>query len=264
MLSPKRYVSFLSYSAAWLTALNWQALSIASAYGSATVLQGTIVLARPSYVPQAWHTILIMWGWALFATSINLTTGRLIARFEAITLVLHLVGFFGVLIPLVYLSSHNNAGFVFNTFYNNGGWPNMGLAFLVGADCAVHMAEEIQAAAIVVPRSMMYTIYINGSLAFATIVGLLFCITDLDAAVAAQKTMFYPWLQIFQSGVNSTTGACLMAGIVFTLQVLSTVGTYACASRSMWSFARDRGMPGSRYLVRVSESAPLSNASLVG
>lgn len=139
----------------------------------------------------------------------------------------------------------------------------MGLAFLVGlppvtaslvgADCAVHMAEEIQAAAIVVPRSMMYTIYINGSLAFATIVALLFCITDLDAAVAAQQTMFYPWLQIFQSGVNSTTGACLMAGIVFTLQVMSTVGTYACASRSMWSFARDRGMPGSRYLVRVSE-----------
>lgn len=263
MLCPKRYVSFLSYMAAWMTALNWQALSIASAYGSATVMQGMIVLARPSYVPQAYHTILIMWGWALFATSINLTTGRLIARFEAVTLVLHLVGFFGVLIPLVYLSPHNNADFVFNTFYNNGGWPNMGLAFLVGlppvtaslvgADCAVHMAEEIQAAAIVVPRSMMYTIYINGSLAFATIVALLFCITDLDAAVAAQQTMFYPWLQIFQSGVNSTTGACLMAGIVFVLQVLSTVGTYACASRSMWSFARDRGMPGSRYLVRVRE-----------
>lgn len=106
MLCPQRYISFLSYMAAWMTALNWQALSIASAYGSATVLQGIIVLARPSYVPQSWHTILIMWGWALFATSINLTTGRLIARFEAVTLVLHLVGFFGVLIPLVYLAPH--------------------------------------------------------------------------------------------------------------------------------------------------------------
>ncbi|KAH9897510.1 amino acid transporter [Xylariomycetidae sp. FL2044] len=262
MLCPPQYVSFLSYMAAWLTALNWQALSIASAYGSATVLQGIIVLARPSYEPMAYQTILIMWGWALFATSINMTTGRLIARFEAFTLVLHLVGFFGVLIPLVYLAPHNSAAFVFKTFYNNGGWPNMGLAFLVGlppvtaslvgADCAVHMAEEIQAAAIVVPRSMMYTIWINGSLAFATILAVLFCITDLDAAIAAQQTMFYPWLQIFQSGVNSTTGACLMAGIVFVLQVLSTVGTYACASRSMWSFARDKGMPGSKYLVRIT------------
>lgn len=132
MLCPKRYFSFLSYCAAWLTALNWQALSIASAYGSATVMQGMIVLARPSYMPMAWHTIIIMWGWALFATSINLTTGRLIATFEAVTLVLHLVRFFGVLIPLVYLSPHNNAAFVLNTFSNNGGWPNMGLAFLVG------------------------------------------------------------------------------------------------------------------------------------
>lgn len=58
---------------------------------------------------------------------------------------------------------------------------------------------------------MMYTIYINGSLAFATILALLFRIMDLDASVAAQKTMFYPWLQIFQSGVNSTTCARLMA-----------------------------------------------------
>lgn len=97
----------------------------------------------------------------------------------------------------------------------------------------------------------MYSIFINGALAFAIIVGLMFCISDLDAAVEAANTMFYSFLEIFQTAVKSTTGACLMAGIIFVLSLASSISVYASASRMMWSFSRDKGLPLSTYLVRV-------------
>jgi amino acid transporter len=143
----------------------------------------------------------------------------MLAALERLFLLLHLAGFLGILVPLVYFAPHNSASEVFTTFYNNGKWPSQGLAFLVGlptvastltgADCAVHMSEEIRSANIVVPQSLLYTIFINGSLGFAMAIAIQFCTIDAEAAIKSADTLNYPFLQIFDSALNSTTGACL-------------------------------------------------------
>lgn len=61
------------------------------------------------------------------------------------------------------------------------GFPTLATA-IVGADCAVHMSEEIQSAPLVVPRALMYTVLINGALALGMAIAMVFCISDLDAA----------------------------------------------------------------------------------
>ncbi|QSZ36871.1 hypothetical protein DSL72_006754 [Monilinia vaccinii-corymbosi] len=265
MMAPASYNNFLAYITAWLTVLAWQALAISVGYIIATMLQGIVVLANPAYVPLPWQTVLIIWAVMLFAVVMNSTTSRILAKFEGLILVLHLAGFFGVLIPMVYFAPHNEAKVVFTGFLNEGGWSSQTLSFfvgiptiagsLLGADCAVHMSEEIQFAAIVVPRALVYTVVINGSLAFAMGIALMFCLSDVTAALEAQTTMFYPFLEIFYSSVQSTTGACLMAGIVLVLAVASSVGVYASASRMLWSFSRDRGLPFDRYLVKLSKNS---------
>jgi len=156
---------------------------------------------------------------------------------------------------------------VFTNFINTGNWSSQGLSFLVGfpsvalsligGDCAVRMSEEIQSSAVIVPRVLMYTIWINGSLAFAMIIALMFCISDVNAALESTTTMFYPFLEVFNSAVQSVVGASFMAAIVLLLGTLSTVGIYASASRMLWSFARDRGLPLDRQLVKVSFLIPL-------
>ncbi|KAI1448708.1 putative GABA transporter [Annulohypoxylon stygium] len=273
MIAPESCSAFLTYVTAWLTTLAWQAMAITSSYTTSTILLGIVVLANPTYTPVSWHTILTMWATTSFAVLMNLTGGRMLAKFEGLILVLHLAGFFGILVPMVYFAPHNPPEFVFTTLFNNGNWPTQGLSFLVGfptvataligADCAVHMSEEIQSASIVVPRALMYSIFINGALAFAIIVGLMFCISDLDAAVEAANTMFYSFLEIFQTAVKSTTGACLMAGIIFVLSLASSISVYASASRMMWSFSRDKGLPLSTYLVRLTKDRLPMNSILL-
>ncbi|KAI0428590.1 amino acid transporter [Xylaria sp. FL1042] len=265
MMAPSSWSSFLAYVTGWLTTLAWQTLAVSVSYIVATLIQGIVVLSRPTYVPLPWHTLLIIWAAALFAVLLNSTTSRILAKCEGFILLLHLAGFFGVLIPLVYFAPHSSPSEVFTTFFNEGGWPSQGLSFLVGfpaiassvlgADCAVHMSEEIQSAAIVVPRALLYTILINGLLAFAMIIALMFCLGDVTAAIESADTLFYPFLEIFYQAVRSTTGAGLLAGVVLVLGIASSIGVYATASRMLWSFSRDLGLPFSKHLVKLNKTS---------
>ncbi|KAI0416382.1 amino acid transporter [Xylaria grammica] len=264
LMAPKSCRNFLSYLTAWLTTLAWQAISITTSFSIATLVQGIVVLARPSYSPQPWHTVLIMLGVALLSVFVNSTTGRILATFERLFLLLHLTGFLGILVPLVYFAPHNSASEVFTTFYNNGHWPTQGLAFIVGlptvastltgADCAVHMSEEVRSANVVVPQSLLYTIFINGALGFAMTIAILFCTTDAEAAIQSADTLYYPFLYIFYNAVKSTTGAGLMAGVILVVLIASSISAYASASRMIWSFARDNGLPFNKTLVKLNRN----------
>lgn len=149
MLAPENSKKFLSYLTAWLTTTAWQAMGAATAYLLATLMQGMIVLTRPTYLPRPWHTVLLMWAIMSFAVVVNSSTGRILANFEGFVLVLHLAGFFCVLTPLVYMAPHMDASAVFVTFINGGGWSSQALsvcvgvpvsaATLLGADGAVHV-----------------------------------------------------------------------------------------------------------------------------
>lgn len=105
------------------------------------------------------------------------------------------------------------------------------------------MSEEIKDASTVVPRAVLISIVLNGSLGFAMLVAYIFCLGNLDEVLASQTTLGYPFLFVFQKGTGSTPGAAVMGLIVVVLGVCSTVGLVAATSRMLWSFARDRGVP---------------------
>ena len=267
IMAPPWCRNFLAYLTAWVTTTAWQAMAVSTGYIIATMLQGIVVLAQPEYAPTAWQTMLILRAAMVFAVVVNSTTSRPLASFEGLVLILHLAGFFGVLVPLVYFARHNDPEAVFTMLINTGGWSTHTLSFfvgfptvatsLMGADCAVHMSEEIKCASLVVPRALVGSILINGALAFGMIITLLFCLSDLNSALAATDTMYYPFLQIFNSAMSSTTSACVMDGIVLVLAIASSVSVYASASRMLWAFSRDRGMPFDKHLAKVRWTARL-------
>jgi choline transport protein len=112
------------------------------------------------------------------------------------------------------------------------------------------MSEEIRNASMVVPRSLMTGLMINGTLGLAMLIATLYCMGDIDAALAENPS--YPFMSIFHRAVGSTTGAAFMAGIVVVMAFSATTGCVASTSRVYWAFARDRGLPGWRFLKRVS------------
>lgn len=116
----------------WLTVAGWQANVASSAYISGTLIQGFIELVKPDYVPHLWHGTLLLY----FALAISIFTttvvGPVLPKIESMLLVIYILGYVGVLVPMVYLAPHGSARDVFTTFRNDGGWSTQGLSFFVG------------------------------------------------------------------------------------------------------------------------------------
>ena len=111
------------------------------------------------------------------------------------------------------------------------------------------MSEEIQDASVVVPRAIMFTIAINGCLAFGMLLATLFSLTNVKAAL--DTPTYYPYMEILREATDSVAGAAVLASILVVMQFCANVGLLAAASRMCWSFARDRGLPGWRLLQHV-------------
>lgn len=95
------------------------------------------MLNYPNYNFQRWHGTLIFYAVMLIAVIFNTVLTSQLPRVESITLLLHIVGFFAILIPLVVLAPHGSAHDVFAQFLNGGGYQTQGLSFFVGVTGAV-------------------------------------------------------------------------------------------------------------------------------
>jgi choline transport protein len=121
-----------SFLLGWLTLCGWQASVGSGAYLTGGLIQGILILTQPSYVPRNWHGTLFYWAIMVFSVAINVTAGWLLPKFEGALLLLHILGFFGIIIPLLTLGPDGDAYEVFTTFSNLGGWKTQGLSFCVG------------------------------------------------------------------------------------------------------------------------------------
>lgn len=262
MLSPPSAQKFLGYIEGWLTLTGWQATLASSAYLNGTMIQSIVALSLPGYRDkmQNWHGTLILWGVLLLNYGINTAFTTLFAKFEGLAFVLHILGFFAILLPLVCLAEHSSPGEVFDTFYNLGNWQTQGLSFCIGmlgnvfaflgGDAAVHLSEEIHNAAVVVPWSLIATLMVNGTLGFSMLIATLFCMGDIDAALA--EDAHYPFMPIFRNAVGSTAGAVVMSAIIVTMIFVAATGCLASTSRVYWALSRDRAIPFWRHLKKTS------------
>ena len=110
------------------------------------------------------------------------------------------------------------------------------------------MSEEVQGAKKTVARSMVASTMINGFLAFAMLLAVLFTKVDYNSIASAQ----YPFILIVIQGTQSTAAGLTIGAVVCVMVFCSCVAALASASRVMWSMARDQGLPASSYLCRIN------------
>jgi choline transport protein len=102
------------------------------------ILSGTLIQALlalnygESYASKGWHTTLFIWASVALSFAVNSVFGRWLPKIEGFILYLHILGFFAIIIPLLHLAPRVSAKEAFTTWANEGGWPSMGLSFLVG------------------------------------------------------------------------------------------------------------------------------------
>ena len=95
---------------------------------------------------------------------------------------------------------------------------------------------------------MIATILLNGSLGFATVIMLLFCIGSLDVL---DSPTGYDFIAVFFNATKSHAGTSVLAAIPSAMCACAAFGFLASSSRLTWAFARDRGVPFSNFLSHV-------------
>ena len=102
------------------------------------------------------------------------------------------------------------------------------------------------------PKAIMWTVGPNAAFGFLMAVTLIFTLGDIDAVLATPTGQ--PFIQVFFNGVRSYTGTNIMVGIVIVCLTSCCISEVATASRQLWSFARDNGLPFSSWLSHVSSN----------
>ncbi|KAE8394408.1 choline transport protein [Aspergillus alliaceus] len=261
MLAPRRFMKLSSYVTGWMAVVGWQATFASLCYIDGTLIQAAVILTHSEYVPKKWHTLLMSWAVLCFALFVNSVGRKVLPKFEGFVLILHIVGFFAILIPMVYLGDHNSNEWVFKTWNNYGNWSTQGLSFFVGllgpvatfagGDAAIHMVEEIENATKLVPWSIMLSVLINGSLGFGMLLAALYCVSDVEAAI--NSATGYPFVEILLQATGSVSGTAVLLAVSIILNISACTGMLAASSRQFWSFSRDRAIPGWRIWSYVSK-----------
>ncbi|KAL8748402.1 MAG: hypothetical protein Q9184_007330, partial [Pyrenodesmia sp. 2 TL-2023] len=94
----------------------------------------------------------------------------------------------------------------------------------------------------------MYSVYLNGAMGFLMAVTMCFCIGDLAAIVDTPTG--YPFIQVFHNSTKSYTATNILVTIFIINLTACCVSALATASRQLWSFARDKGVPFSGWFAQ--------------
>ncbi|KAI0019842.1 putative amino acid permease [Xylariomycetidae sp. FL0641] len=272
LLAPGRYSILFSWFAGWITAFTRIAVTASIGFLTATMIQGLIILNYPdTYEPQNWHGTLMYCALTVVVVFVNIFGIRIFPHLETMALILHVVFFFCILVPLVHLAPRSSSDFVFRSFANNGGWHSDGVSWfiglltstyaLTGIDGASHMAEEVDNAAVVVPRTMIWSMILSGTLCFGMSIAILFCIGDVDAALNTPTG--FPIIEIFYNATKSYAATNAMVSALIISTFFSTLGALASASRLIWAFARDDGLPFPQYFSHVDRRFGIPIRALV-
>lgn len=262
ILAPKKKAGFLAYMCG---ALAWPGAVFTSASVTLSIATGVVgmwALNHPGFEPQPWQ-VFVAYELANIVTFVFNCHSKILPSMGNFALYTSLFSFLVITIVVLACARGNyqDAHFVFVEFTNNTGWSSGGIAFIVGMigpawgfsclDCATHLAEEVHQPERMVPIAIFGTVGIGFATAFVYTIAMFFSVKDLDGVVNTVTGV--PILELYYQAVGSRAGAICLELLIVLTAVGCVVACNTWQARLLWSFSRDRGMPGSRYWSKVDD-----------
>ena len=120
---------------------------------------------------------------------------------------------------------------------------------ITGYDASAHTSEETKSAATSVPRGIITSVFWSSLIGWIMVCAIVLAIPDMDAAAASGWGSFFGTMSVIMPAWLMNL---VYLGILIT-QLLCGLATVTSASRMLFAFSRDGGMPvGSKALASVS------------
>jgi choline transport protein len=125
------------------------------------------------------------------------------------------------------------------------------------------MTEEMKDARNDAPKAIIWAVWIGAITGFFFLVAVCFCIVDIDAAASTPTGV--PIFQIFESATRSFALGMLLSVQISIISLVSLAFLCAQSSRLAFAFARDGGLPFSKFFSKVDRKSqvPINAICLV-
>ncbi|MCB0926220.1 MAG: amino acid permease [Mycobacterium sp.] len=209
-------------------------------------------------------------GLLVLALGINFTGTHMLARIARIGLAAELIGVIALGLYLLIFKRANSFSVFFDSMGAGGSTPYAitflgaalsGLFLFYGFEACGDVAEEVSDPTVRIPRAMMLTILIGGVSGLMSYAGYVLAAPNLKEIIDGDDTDPIP--SILESSLG-VVGSKIFLCIAITAFISCVLSLQAAGSRLLYAFARDRMLPGSRWLAKMSQRhAVPANALLV-
>lgn len=220
---------------------------------------GMANLIFPEFEIQRWQTVLVAYLVAFLSAAVNLWGSHLLHRISKAILIWNVASFVIVTATILAMNDHKQpASFVFQDFQNGTGFST-GMAAIIGVlqacfgmccyDAPSHMTEEMKSASKEAPKAIVLAVILGAVTGFAFLVTLCFCIGDIETT--ANTSTGVPVIQIIYDSTGSRVATCILTSLISVIVIVAGNNILAEGSRSVYAFARDNGLPFSKFFSKV-------------
>jgi len=282
---------------AWLNMIGQVAITAGINVAAAIYLIGAVTHTATSWWVQIGVMVLIM----IPQVIINLSGVRLTARLNDLSVWWHIGGVLLIVVALTFFGRHHNSlSFLFSfqpsanlletsktMAIGDRGFPSPlfrlvpGLSALyasapvlllfvlsllqaqwtyTGYDASAHMAEETKMARMNSAWGIVLSVGVSAVAGYLMLMVLTWCIPHGDVAATANDP--YPVLYVVSNNLPPLL-ANAIAIVIGVAMWLCGVASVTSMGRMWYAFARDDGMPGSRFLKRVSGKHQIPHVAIL-
>ena len=209
--------------------------------------------------PAQLTTELVAVAILVFGTTVNLFGGRVLKTLIYIALACELIASAGIGIALLIFHRVNSLSVIFSGGGTAHGPHWLISAFLlpvayiaysfIGFEASASVGEEVNDAHRAVPKALMLALTSCGVLVILAALGLVLAIPDLPAVLSGKDTN--PIATTLEHSFGSAAGRVTLVMLVVGF-ASSMIAVQTAVSRAIWASARDKALPGSALLGRLS------------
>jgi amino acid transporter len=253
----------------WAWMVGWiYSIALCVTIAAVAVGAGPYLAAMLGFEPSNNTNIVIALVLTLFATLVNLSGTKVLARIAMFGFLCELVGAVIVGVYLLVFERHQPLSVLFNTFdisVDGSYLPAFltaslaGMFLYYGFEACGDVAEETPNPSAKIPVAMRMTIYIGGIAAMFACLALILAVPDMQAVI--NGTDKDPVTTILNNAFGPV-GSKVVMGVVMISFISCVISLQAAASRLLYSYARDEMVIGSRLLKKISPTTQVPVAAL--
>jgi len=235
---------------AWLNCIGQFAITAGIDYGLAEFLAA--MLGMP---PDRRHVLRVFAVVLLSHGILNHLGVRLVGRLNQLSAWVHIAGVLAIVLGVAFFAPLRSPGFLFTRFtdaprpYAAGfllGLLQAAWTF-TGYDASAHLCEETHDPTRNAPWGIFLSVAVSAAFGWALLLAVTLAIGDLPAAASAEN----PFIHVLRTALGTRLGGGLVA-LAMVAMWFCGLSSITSNSRMLFAFARDGGLPLSRFVASVS------------